>query len=53
MIALLQNLASTDLVVIAIVFLLLFGARLIPRWARALRETRDELNDLTKEKKDE
>lgn len=40
------NLAGPDLLIIFCIFFLLFGAKQIPKWAKSLRQTRDELNKL-------
>lgn len=50
MIAFLTNLAGPDFILIAIVFVLLFGAKLLPKWARSLRETKDEIEKLHDDK---
>lgn len=43
MVASIMNLEGSNLVIIALVIFVLFGAKQIPKWARSLRETRDEL----------
>jgi Sec-independent protein translocase protein TatA len=41
-----MNLASSDVVIIALVCFVLFGAKQLPKWAKGLRETRDELKKI-------
>ena len=47
--ATITNFFGMDTFVIAGVSLLLFGAKLLPTWARSLRQTRDELKKISEE----
>lgn len=46
MTATLFNLMGPDIVIIAAIVLLLFGGSFIPKWAKGLRESRDEFRKI-------
>lgn len=52
MISSILNLAGPDIVTLALICFILFGAKAIPKWARSIKETRDELRKMNDDKED-